>query len=342
LSHQDKISRFGSNRILSHIIDIIFGLFTLLLSIYYYSLISQLRVPGWDASAYLANAHGWLSNLYLIENFRAPLISWIIAGIWTITGENWETVKFMPALFVLGSGLILYFALKRHKGALFAFAVTALTMLNTQVIGDSTQIQTEPLSLFFVALTLFFIKSDKATHWFLAGVTIGLTFASRYPIVIQSFIIVLVEFLFIRKNFTLASQAIVGLLLVLGITATAVYLKTGTFQTALEKDTHLSIIPSPYYIENSINIWGFAFLLVPVALVFRRTYTDSYNYTFLSWFAVGLLFWSADTSVISDVDRFRYVIQFMPAVYFLAILGVENIIHYLKEIHLVKTARTQL
>jgi hypothetical protein len=166
-----------------------------------------------------------------------------------------------------------------------------------------------------------------------------LTFASRYPIAIQSFIIVLVEFLFIRKNFTLASRAILGLLLVSGITVTVVYLKTGTFQTALEKDSRLSIMPSPFYIEHSINIWGFAFLLVPVALLFRRTYTDSYNYTFLLWFAVGLLFWSANTNTYD----FRYTIQFMPAVYFLAILGVENIIHYLKEIHLVlKTARTQL
>ncbi len=340
MSLKDKISRFGSNRILSHIIDIIFGLFTLLLSIYYYFLISPLKLPIWDAGAYLANAHGWLSNLYLLEPFRPPLLSWIIAGIWTITGENWETVKFMPAFFAVCSGLILYFALKRHKGPLFAFAVTALTMLNTQVIGFSTQIVTESLSLFFLVLTLFFIKSDKATHWFLAGVTIGLTFASRYPIVIQSFIIVLVEFLFIRKNFTLASRAILGLLLVSGITVTVVYLKTGTFQTALEKDTQLSIrnFETPFYIENSINIWGFAFLLVPVALLFRRTYTDSYNYTFLSWFAVSLLFWSAN----SNTD-FRFTIQFMPAVYFLAILGVENIIHYLKEIHLVlKTQRTQL
>src|SRR5215472_17315543 len=160
-SHQDKISRFASNRILSHIIDIIFGLFILLLSIYYYFLISALRMPIWDAGAYLANAHSWLSNVYLIEPFRPPLLSWIIAGIWTITGENWETVKFVSAFFAVGSGLILYFALRRHKGPLFAFAVTALTMLNTTMIGNSTQIVTESLSLFFVGLTLFFIKSDK-------------------------------------------------------------------------------------------------------------------------------------------------------------------------------------
>ena len=319
-------------------IDIIFGLFTLALSIYYYSLISPLQMPVWDAAAYLGNAHGWLNNLHLLEPFRPPFLSWIIAGIWTITGENWEIVKFMPAFFAVGSGVILYLALRRHKGRLFAFAVTALTMLNIQVIGNSTQIISESLSLFLVVLTLYLIKSDKASHWFLVGITIGLTFASRYPIVIQPFTIFLIEFVFIRKRFALFSHTILGLLLVLSITVFAVYLKTGTFQTALDKDTHLSIILSPFYIENSINIWGLAFLLVPVALVLRRTYTDSYNYTFLSWFAVALLFWSANTTN----HDFRFTIQFMPAVYFLAILGVENVLYYLKKIHLVSKTTAQL
>jgi hypothetical protein len=58
-----------------------------------------------------------------------------------------------------------------------------------------------------------------------------------------------------------------------------------------------------------------------VALLFKRTYTDQYNHAFIVWFVVALLFWSA----ISGNQQERFMIQVMPAVYFLVILAIENI-----------------
>ena len=45
----------------------------------------------------------------------------------------------------------------------------------------------------------------------------------------------------------------------------AVYVKVGEFDVAITRDTRLSPILSPYYILNSIEIFGPVFLLVPVA-----------------------------------------------------------------------------
>jgi hypothetical protein len=104
--------------------------------------------------------------------------------------------------------------------------------------------------------------------------------------------------------------------------ALIVYLKAGTFTTALSKDTTVDPFLSPYYLANSINIWGLAFLLVPVALICRRTYDDKFNYSFVVWFVVSLLFWSAS----SGNWQFRFAIQYTPAVYFLSILAIENIV----------------
>ena len=313
--------------------DIIFIIFSLLLFLNYYVQITKLEVPVWDGAVYLSNAKLWLNGQTILEYYRPPLLSWIIDGVWIFTGENWEILKTIPAIFAVSTGGVLYLTIKKHKGSLFAFAVTALCMLNTTLFEYSTQLVTESLSLFFLVLTVYFLKSNKESHWFLAGIAIALTFASRYPIVLQAVGVFMVEFLFIRKSFTLASRTILGGGLVFLIVVSAVYLKTDTFETALDKDTSLSPFLSPFYIQNSIAIWGFAFLLVPIALAFRRTYTDNYNYTFLMWFAIGLLFWSAN----SANHQFRFAIQFMPAVYFLAILGIENILYYLKKVHMLRT-----
>jgi 4-amino-4-deoxy-L-arabinose transferase-like glycosyltransferase len=304
-----------------HKIDIIFAIFCLFLIYGYNHYISLMKVPIHDGAYYLLNAHDWLTNKPLDEFYRPPLLSWIIAGIWSITGESWVVVKGLQAFFTISAGIILYILLRKHKGATFAFSVAALTMVSGPLFFFSTQIGTEGLSLFFVILTLYFLKRQKESYWFLAGITIGLTFASRYPIILQALVIFIVESLITKKP-RLIIRTISGMLFVIIIVVLAIYLKAGAFQTALAKDTALTLLFTPFYLINSLDIWGLAFLLVPIALLHERTYSDKFNYTFIAWFIVSLLFWSASSSNF----QFRFTIQYTPAVYFLSILAIENII----------------
>ena len=102
-----------------------------------------------------------------------------------------------------------------------------------------------------------------------------------------------------------------------------VYLKVGYFVGAQPTDTHFTLLLSPYYLQNSINIWGLFSILVPVAFLFIRSYSDKYNYIFIAWFIVSFLFWSANSDPI--LRQPRYAVQFTAAVYFLVILAIENI-----------------
>jgi 4-amino-4-deoxy-L-arabinose transferase-like glycosyltransferase len=305
----------------SYSIDIAFVIFCIFLALYYNESISVLRVPSHDGTVYLMNAHDWLNNEPLDEVYRPPLVSWIIAGIWSITGENWVLVKGVQAIFTIGAGVVLYILLRKYKGNAFAFGVSALTMINGPIFLFSTQIMTEGLALFFLVLSMYFLKSRKEKYWFLAGITIALTFASRYPVFLQVAAIFVVESILSRKP-KLALRTISSGVPTLILIALIVYLKAGTFTTALSKDTTLSLLLSPYYLVNSINIWGLPFLLVPIALLYRRTYEDRFNYSFIAWFIVSLLFWSASSSN----WQFRFAIQYTPAVYFLSILAIENIV----------------
>lgn len=302
----------------AHGIDIAFLLFLAILSEQYYSTISTYQVPMWDAAVYLTNARDWLTNLPLSEAYRPPLISWIIAGIWSVTGENWQAVKYLSAIFGIGAAVVLYFTLRRGKGATFALGVVALTMLNPQVFFYSTQLYTETLSLFFVLATLYLSKREKMYHWFLAGASIGLTFASRYPVVLAAVVIIFVES-YARKNWQILATAISGAIPVVAAVVISVLIKSGTFQTALAKDTVFTVLLSPYYLQNSIVIWGWIVLLVPIAFILRGTYADGYSYVFIAWFVSSMVFWSAN----AVNQQMRFTIQFTPSVYFLALLAVE-------------------
>jgi len=309
-----------------HKIDILFTIFFVVFSVYLYSHVSKVVVPPSDAADYLVNARNWLSNTPLeggtFPITRAPLISWIIAGVWLLTGENWIAINYLMPIFTLAAGILLYMLLRKQKGSLFAFGVSALTMLNPQVFFWSTHILTESLSLFFLILSLYFLKSEKESHWLLAGIAIGLTFASRYPIFIQSLTIFVVEII-IRKNPKLAIRTIMTAIPVITLVVLVVVIKTGTFAGVAEQNSHFTLLLSPFYLENSIYIWGYAFFLVPIAFLFKKTYSDPYNYTFIAWFIVSLIFWSANSNPMLHLPR--YTIHYSPAIYYLAILAIENI-----------------
>jgi hypothetical protein len=181
-------------------------------------------------------------------------------------------------------------------------------------------IMTEGLSLFFLTLSLYFMKSKKSSHWFLAGISMGLTFASRYTIIFQAFAIFVVESL-IRRNPGFFTRTIMTMLPIIILVIAAVYIKTGTFSGAVQADTQFTFILSPYYLLHSIDIWSVVIFLVPIAFLFRRTYSDKNNFTYIVWFFVSLLFWSANVTNHQE----RFMVQTTPAVYYLAILAIENI-----------------
>jgi hypothetical protein len=244
-----------------------------------------------------------------------------MAAIWTFSGENWEPMKYLQAGFTIGAGVVLYLTLKKHKGSLFAFGVVSLTMLNARIFYTSGQIYTEGVALFFLVLTLYFVKNAKPKFWPLGGISAALTFAARYPIIIQALAIVAVETI-IQRNLRIFTRVMMAAVPVFALVVLAIFIKTGGFEVALEKDSSLTSNLSPYYIVNSVSIWGYAILLVPITFLFKRTYTDKYNYTFIAWFLVAIVFWSANAA--NQQERFAF--QFTPAIYYLAILAIENIL----------------
>ena len=227
--------------------DIAIIFLVMALAVCYHFYVSQIAVPFWDSALYLENAENWLRNEPLEASYRPPLISWIIAGVWSISGEDWTVAKYIQPIFTLGAGVILYLTLKKHKGDFFAFGVTALTMLNPIVFFWSTEVITEGISLFFLVLSLYFLKSEKQYNWILAGIAIGLAFGSRYPIFLIAIVLFITEMIVrqdAKKRFFV--NTLIGLIPIALLIVMAVYIKSGSFEIAIERDTQLSLLLSAF------------------------------------------------------------------------------------------------
>jgi 4-amino-4-deoxy-L-arabinose transferase-like glycosyltransferase len=309
----------------SRLVDLAFAIFCLLMITYYLFFISTLKVPQWDGAVYMLNAHEWLTNTNLREIFRPPLFSWIIGAIWTLTGEDWTVIKHVQMVFTVASIILLYILLKRRKGSLFAFGVSTLTLSNAYLFYFTSQILTDGISLFFLILTLYFLECKKQHNWVLAGVSMGLTFATRYPIFLQALVIFAVESISRREKIFTLKAAVVTVSVIL-LVILMMYSKTGLFEVGGPRSTNFGFALSPFYVINSIAIWGPAILLLPVAFLFKSTFKDKFNYIFIAWFVLSFIFWSANTSNHQE----RFMIQFMPAAYFLVILALENLIKFNK------------
>ena len=307
----------------SKLVDIIFGIFCAAMIIYYFAYIPTIHVPIWDGAVFLLNAHEWLTNTNLSEIYRPPLFSWIIDAIWIFTGEDWTAIKYVQMAFTVAGIVLLYAVIRKRKGAWFALGVSALTLTNAQLFFYTSQIRIEGISFFFLILSLYFLEGTKKAHWVLAGISTGLTFASRYPILLQAMVIFVIESI-LKKDIKSTGKGAIAIIVVILLVVVIVYAKTGTFQMALEKDSNFGGSFSSFYIINALPIWGPAILLLPVAFLFKSTFKNKFNYIFITWFIISLLSWSTNQSNF----QYRFMIQFMPAAYFLVILAIENLIKF--------------
>jgi len=118
-----------------------------------------------------------------------------------------------------------------------------------------------------------------------------------------------------------AIRALLGILPAVMLVIFVVYLKTGALDFAMAQDTHFGPPLSAYYLNRWADIWGWSFIFIPVAFLFKSTFTDRYNYAFIAWFAISLAFWSANAANHQD----RFAIHMLAPAYSIAFIGIENV-----------------
>jgi len=137
----------------------------------------------WDENAYLGNARSHLTTSNYTEDFRFPLLEWIIAAVWFITGESIFIAKLTIILFSLGIILLMYLISKEFFPE-NAFLLSSIFSFSFPFLFWGFRVYTEIPALFFIMLSFYLLTKEKTG---IAGLIMGFAFLTKFQLAIFAF-----------------------------------------------------------------------------------------------------------------------------------------------------------
>ena len=131
----------------------------------------------WDENAYLGNARSHISKSRFTEDFRFPLLEYIISIAWKFTGESIFIARIIMILFTLAT-IYLFYLISKHHLTNYNLIFTFLFGLSPLFLKWGFRIYTDIPTLFFILLSYHLILKKNI---FLAGIFSALAFLTRFP-----------------------------------------------------------------------------------------------------------------------------------------------------------------
>jgi hypothetical protein len=289
-------------------------------------MIDQILFPIWDGAVSLINARNLLAGVPLYEWFRPLVLSFITAGIWLFTGENFVIIKYIHLIFTLLTGIVFYILLKKDMGGLFALAGTILLMTSTQVLYWSDHMLVHGISVFFATLNVWLWRKNTAKRWVLGGLSGSLAFLSRYPTGII-IVAVLIAYTITHKKLFLFYSALIGLLLPL--VPLYFYSPSLLVEVVLALVGHysgLSDVPGSigadvgtpfFYLLNAWNVFKVCSILAVPIFFLKTTYSQLKNRVWLFWLGSSFIIYTLIPN-----QQLRFTFEWTPAIVYLAMLAI--------------------
>ncbi len=157
----------------------------------------------WDESVYLGNARGHLETSYFQEDFRFPLLEYVISGVWFITGESVLVAHLimivLSLLGVFGMFLLSKFYFKKTVWQ----ALTTITFALTPVIifwsfRVYTDIPAMSMMIFSIYFFLRYLEKKNNCLITISGIFVSLAFLFKFSFVL--FVFPLLLSLLLRKE----------------------------------------------------------------------------------------------------------------------------------------------
>jgi len=140
----------------------------------------------WDSCAYLGNARSHISTAYYTEDFRYPLLEYLISGIWTFTGESIAAARGLAILISLATVYVWHLIFSKFLANKAIFATIAFA-LNPLFLFWGFRIYPEMLALLLTSASFYLILKNKRNLILLAGLASGLSFLARFTYAIFPF-----------------------------------------------------------------------------------------------------------------------------------------------------------
>lgn len=176
-----------------HVFILLAVLFVLFLVLHYID-----PVLLWDENVYLGNARSHISVSNFTEDFRFPLLEYMVAFFWLFTGESILAAKLIMIFFTLATAYVFYLIAKENFDHSHALFLTALFSISPLMLEWGFKIYTEIPALFFLILSFYLIMKQKNKFIFIAGILSGLSFLAKFPNALFGFAVA-VFFIFFRE-----------------------------------------------------------------------------------------------------------------------------------------------
>jgi len=279
----------------------------------------------WDENVYLANARSHISISNFKEDFRFPLLEYIIALIWFITGESIFVAKLAMILFSLGSIYVFYLIAKEYFSDMNAFLATILFSLSPLMIYWGFRVYTDNVALFFMSVSYYLIIKGFDNIEFLVGIIFALSFLTKFSFGLFG-IAVVIHFLF-KKRLKKILMFSAGFILALVPWMIYNYIHYSNIiwdiilqWSVVQIYTHVEPI-SKHFI-NASYIGGILLLFIPFGII--NLIKEKKNYVIMFIYSGLNIFYYFSIVPLKEIRYYFSIISFLYIIMFSGILFASN------------------
>lgn len=291
-------------------------------------------VTMWDENVYLGNARSHITTSSFTEDFRFPLLEWVISGVWMFTGESLPVARSIMVLFSLVS-IVGVFLLSKEvfTKPVFRLASTALFAFSPLMVYWSFRIYTDIPALCCMVFSLWLflraMREKNTTLFFIAGILAGFAFLFRFPIIL--FATVLGMYLLFKKHHKRLTGFVSGV--VLALVPWLLYngiVYNNPFWDLLAQGkavaSYTTMQPASLLFSNILSSLGFVLIgLIPLAWWLlvkkgksRHLPQQKIVWILLSCVLLEILFYS----FVVKLKLARYLLSISPLLIILSLIGI--------------------
>lgn len=278
----------------------------------------------WDENAYLGNARDVLSGSAYSEGFRFPLLGYILAAVWAVTGESVIVAKAAMIFFTLANAFVFYLICRRYFKEDMSLLLTVMMSVSSEFLFWGFRVYADVMSVFFTLLAFYFLLDRKRplAGPALAGVFMSLSFLSRFSAAV--FMVVFLAYLLWERKPKAAALFVIGALVAASPWLVANYQWHGDPLHNLSAQMEvISAYTQPEPLENQafnfLHAMHALTLLVPVGIysMYRRR-PDGWLLIFLLLAAFFVYF-----TFFVNLKLLRYYLMAIPFLVLLVGEGIE-------------------
>ncbi len=338
------------------------GLFIgiLLISVFIILVVLSLLNPGllWDENAYLANARAHTGQSSFTEDFRFPLLEYILSAFFFLFGGSILLAKMIIIAFTLLTIYLAFLIAREYfkddeNSSTIKKLMIASFALSPLVIIWGFRVYADIPTLFFIILSFFFIiKSEKGSmpllYISLAGAASALAFLARFPSLIFGFCILV--YLLFRRDYKKLILFVLLFLLILAPWLLYNYQTYGYPVWDLKAqynvvDKFTSPAPVMNQVSNLFTMTGimpilmiFSICLLAYSMIKHKKYIKSIKFLVLGYTLLSIIYYL----FFVNLKDSRYYLMILPFIYLIAFECYTPIKNYLAKVKFSRVAKNIL